>query len=59
MAVSSQAPNQKKVNEIQKVPPSFNVPRHSFLKTLGKYNSNFIPKNAGLYISILERAEWK
>lgn len=48
LAVSSQVPNQKKVNEIQKDPPSFSAPLHRFLKGLGERNSNFIPNNASI-----------
>lgn len=42
LAVSSQVPNQEKVNEIQK------DPLHRFLKGLGERNSNFIPNNASI-----------
>lgn len=48
LAVSSQVPNQEKVNEVQKVIFSYGVPWHSFLKGLYKYNNIFITNNASI-----------
>lgn len=59
LAVSSQAANQERVNEIQKVTPSFREiqkvtlsPQHRFLKGLGKYNNNFICKEVSINRSL-------
>lgn len=57
-----QVPNQEKVDEIHKAPPSFSAPYHRFLK--GWVNIMVILflimlALIGLCINIPERVEWK